>query len=216
MFFFPLTLSILLLGLLTSTFSFADGSANLGLASNYVWRGKTQSNDKIAASGGLDYSADSGFYIGTWASMLSGGSYELDLYGGFSTEVNGVTYDIGIISYQYPNDNDYFNEVYLNLAYSDFAFSMATTFDSKDDSGTEFSSGDLYLSLGYSHEFASEIQWAVTLGHYDFDDDLGDDYTHYNISASKYDFTLAIDTTNNLTSNNDTILSLAYSKTFEF
>jgi len=215
-FFFPLSLSILLFGLLTSTCSFSEGSANLGLASNYVWRGKTQSNDEIAASGGLDYSAESGFYAGTWTSMLSGGSYELDLYGGFSKEVNGVTYDIGIISYQYPNDNDYFNEIYLNLAYSDFVFAMATTFDSKDNLGAEFSNGDLYLSLVYSHEFAYEIQWAATLGHYDFDDDIGDDYTHYNISASKHDFTLALDTTNNLTSNNDTILSLAYSKTFEF
>jgi uncharacterized protein (TIGR02001 family) len=213
---FPLTFSILLLGLLTSTCSFSEGSANLGLASNYVWRGKTQSNDKIAASGGLDYSADSGFYAGTWTSMLSGGSYELDLYGGFSKEINDITYDIGIISYQYPNDNDYFNEVYLNLVYSGFSFSMANTFDSKNNSGSEFSSSDLYLSLGYSHELTSGIEWSAILGHYDFDDDFGDDYTHYNISASKYDFTLAVDTINNLTSNNDTILSLAYSKTFKF
>jgi hypothetical protein len=93
---------------------------------------------------------------------------------------------------------------------------MASTIDSKDNSGTEFSSGDLYFSLGYSHDFAYEIQWAATLGHYDFDDVLGEDYTHYNISSSKHDFTQALDTTNNLTSNNDTILSLAYSKTFEF
>jgi uncharacterized protein (TIGR02001 family) len=211
-----LKLTCLFTGVCFSTFTIADSSANLSLSSNYLWRGITQNNDKIAASGGLDYSADSGFYIGTWASTLIGGSYELDLYGGFSKVVNKVSYDIGIINYQYPNENDYFNEVYLNLSYSGFALGIASTFDSKDNNCSEFSNGDLYLSLGYSYDFVSGIELAASIGHYDFDDDLGDDYNHYNISANKYDFTLAVDSTSGLEDNNDTTLTLAYTKTFEF
>ena len=72
--------------------------------------------------------------------------------------------------------------------------------------------GDLYLSLAYSHEFSSGIELAATLAYYDFDDGLGDDYNHYNIRASRNNFTLAIDVTNHLTSDNDTTLSLALFK----
>ena len=79
-----LFLSILCL-LLTSTIQ-AQTSVNIGLTSDYLWRGISQSDKNIAASAGIDYASDSGFYLGSWASTLHSGSYELDLYAGFSTE----------------------------------------------------------------------------------------------------------------------------------
>ena len=36
-------------------------SANLGVASNYIWRGVTQTQDDPAISGGLDYVMENGF-----------------------------------------------------------------------------------------------------------------------------------------------------------
>jgi hypothetical protein len=45
-------------------------SANIGAVSNYMWRGVTQTQDGAAVQGGLDFSHESGFYMGTWASNV--------------------------------------------------------------------------------------------------------------------------------------------------
>lgn len=45
-------------------------SANIGVVSNYMWRGVTQTQDGPAIQGGLDYNHPSGFYVGTWASNV--------------------------------------------------------------------------------------------------------------------------------------------------
>jgi uncharacterized protein (TIGR02001 family) len=49
----------------------AEFAANIGVTSNYVWRGVTQTDDDAAVSGGVDYSHDSGFYAGVWASNVN-------------------------------------------------------------------------------------------------------------------------------------------------
>lgn len=46
-------------------------AANVALVSDYVFRGLTQTNGKPAIQGGIDYSNDSGFYLGTWMSNIS-------------------------------------------------------------------------------------------------------------------------------------------------
>ena len=84
-----------------------DISANVSLASDYVWRGVSQTNEKPAISGGFDYSHDFepvSWYIGTWASNVDpsffGGTHspstELDLYTGF-------TGDVGEFSFRRPH-----------------------------------------------------------------------------------------------------------------
>lgn len=211
----PLKLSWLLLGLFTSTFSYAGNSANFGLASNYLWRGITQSNKNVAESSGLDYSINSGFYMGTWASTLTEGSYEWDLFAGYSFAFNDINYNVGTISYQYPNSNDYFSEVYFNTQFAGIRAGIAYTYASKDNISVAFSRGDLYYSVGYSYDTDYGIALSTTVGYYNFSDALGDDYNHFNISASKSNFTLAIDTTNQLSNHNDTTLSLAWSKSFD-
>ncbi len=45
-------------------------SANIGVVSNYMWRGVTQTQDGAAVQGGLDFTHSSGFYAGTWASNV--------------------------------------------------------------------------------------------------------------------------------------------------
>lgn len=90
-------------------------SYNVGLYSQYVFRGLTQTAEKPAIQGGVDYSHASGFYAGAWASNVSwlgdGGYYnssslELDLYGGFRNTVGdtGLGYDVGLLQYVYPGD----------------------------------------------------------------------------------------------------------------
>ena len=51
--------------------SFAGVSANVGFATDYIWRGMTQTSGDPAMSGGFDYASDGGFYAGIWGSNVS-------------------------------------------------------------------------------------------------------------------------------------------------
>ena len=46
-------------------------TGNVGLFSQYVFRGISQTNEKPAVQGGFDVAHKSGFYAGTWASNIS-------------------------------------------------------------------------------------------------------------------------------------------------
>lgn len=91
-------------------------TGNVGLFSQYIFRGLKQTNGEPAIQGGFDYSHSSGLYAGVWGSNVSwlrdggaynaGGSAELDFYGGFrgSFGKSDFTYDIGLLQYYYPGD----------------------------------------------------------------------------------------------------------------
>lgn len=88
-------------------------SANVGIYSNYVFRGISQTGGDPALQGGLDYSHSSGFYLGTWGSNVgwiedfqgyNSGNVELDVYGGYRGEIGktGLSYDLGAVQYTFP------------------------------------------------------------------------------------------------------------------
>ena len=86
-------------------------SANTFLVSDYFVRGITQTWGKPAIQGGFDFAHDSGVYVGTWASNVSGnqfagGSMEWDFYGGYNYKINDdMTVGVGVIEYYYPGAN---------------------------------------------------------------------------------------------------------------
>ena len=48
-----------------------EASANIGLFSNYMWRGVSQTRNGVALQGGVDITHSSGFYAGTWMSNVN-------------------------------------------------------------------------------------------------------------------------------------------------
>ena len=46
-------------------------TGNVGIYSQYIFRGLTQTDRKPALQGGFDFAHESGFYVGTWASNVS-------------------------------------------------------------------------------------------------------------------------------------------------
>ncbi|MCW8918346.1 MAG: TorF family putative porin [Gammaproteobacteria bacterium] len=176
-----------------SSAAMAEVAMNVGATSNYIWRGVTQSADLAAVSGGMDYTQESGFYLGAWTSSLAGGEYELDIYGGFGGEAGGFGYDVGLLSYQYPVSETYFNEVYFNGSFNIVSFGAAYTFGSDDDDTATFSEGDIYYYVGLESEVSEGITLGATAGAYSFDNDSDADYSHFKVSVSKSDFTLAIE-----------------------
>ena len=102
---------VLLAVLLAAGFSMAQAevTGNLGLTSDYRFRGISQTQNAPAVQGGVDYAHESGLYIGNWNSSVSslmytnGAGVESDLYAGFKKDVyNGLTIDLGSYNYFYP------------------------------------------------------------------------------------------------------------------
>jgi uncharacterized protein (TIGR02001 family) len=116
------------------TFALADDAPaaspityNIGVVSDYRYRGLTQSKFHPAVQGGVDY-AQGPFYVGTWLSSISwvkdsmkaynnanadvegftpvstsGAPVEWDLYGGTKGDIikDTLTYDVGVLAYVY-------------------------------------------------------------------------------------------------------------------
>ncbi|WP_367142951.1 TorF family putative porin, partial [Brevundimonas sp.] len=78
---------------------------NLGVTSDYVFRGYSQTSEDPAVFGGVDLTIGS-FYAGAWASNVDFGDEtdaEIDLYGGFRSEIAGFAVDIGGVGYFYAS-----------------------------------------------------------------------------------------------------------------
>lgn len=175
----------------------AELSANIGLTSDYMWRGVTQNGHEAAISGGVDFSHESGFYAGLWTSSLggAGAGAEVDLYGGIGGEVaTDFSYDLGLIYYAYPSGKNLnFTELYGSLSYGPVTGGVAYTVDS--DWGIP--DNDLYYYVSASTEVVDTWTVGGTVGRYDKDaGGSANDYTHYQLDITKSagdfgDFTLS-------------------------
>lgn len=99
-----------------------SGSATI--ASDYRFRGVSQSDQQMAVQGGITIAHESGLYVGTWASNLAGwgtfggANMELDLIGGYKAKLaDNATLDVGLTWYMYPGgaDKTDFAEPYAKL-----------------------------------------------------------------------------------------------------
>ena len=100
-------------------------SGSVGLFSQYIFRGLTQTDRDPALQGNFDINHSTGLYLGMWGSNVSwlrdqygvgnqnlnnatfyksGGSLEIDIYGGFKSEIGktGLGIDLGALQYYYP------------------------------------------------------------------------------------------------------------------
>lgn len=78
---------------------------NIGAASDYVFRGISQTDEGGQVFGGADLTAGK-FYAGTWLSNVdfnNGTTMEYDLYAGYKPTVGPVAMDLGVIYYGYGN-----------------------------------------------------------------------------------------------------------------
>jgi uncharacterized protein (TIGR02001 family) len=99
-------------------------SANVGVVTDYRYRGISQTRLKPALQGGADLAHKSGFYLGVWASSIKwikdaggGSDAEIDVYGGYKFEAGPVGLDIGFLTYNYEsnrlNPNADTQEIYV-------------------------------------------------------------------------------------------------------
>lgn len=89
-------------------------SWNLGVTSDYIFRGISQNRRDPAAQGGVDMTYGI-FYAGIWGSDINFGrngdgtavgNVEVDVYAGIKPVLGPVTFDLGVISYNYLGGKD--------------------------------------------------------------------------------------------------------------
>lgn len=207
-------LSIAVLSVLAApTISFAEDatsphsvSYNVGLFSQYIFRGLTQTDSHAALQGGVDYAHDSGFYLGAWASNISwltdGGTYdsssiEIDVYGGYGAEFgdSGIGYDVGVLQYIYPGDpktatgkanRAETTELYAGISYgwvsAKYSYSVTDTFGFTDSDGSWYAEVGLDVPVGNTGMTAS-----AHVGRQEFDGSGNDasDYTDWKLGLAK-------------------------------
>lgn len=189
-------------------------TGNIGIVSDYLFRGISQTEGGPAIQGGIDYAHSSGFYVGTWLSSISwvsdtqGGSYptEIDLYGGYRGAINDdFSFDVGAITYNYPgsgrNEESFVKpftaEIYGALTWkwltAKYSYVVSDNFVGWGVPNGAQSDGSSYFELNAAYDLgggwgiSGHVGNQVVQNYESLSDAGGDDasYTDWNIGVTK-------------------------------
>jgi len=180
-------------------------SANVSMATDYIFRGLTQTGHEPAISGGFDYTHASGLYLGTWGSNVSwvseGGyktnsSMELDLYGGYRGSLPAdIGYDVGVITFYYPGDKvagvatPDSTEVYASASWKfltlKYSHAVSKNFVGWVGPNGEKTRNSNYLELNAAYDLGSG--WGISghVGHQKIENLGVADYDDWKVGVSK-------------------------------
>ena len=190
----------------------AQVSGNLGLTSDYRFRGISQSQNAPAVQGGIDYAHSSGFYIGNWNSSVSSSVYtngsgvESDVYAGWKKEIyKGVTLDVGSYNYFYPratttaNTGSNFDtyEGFVGLGLGPVSVKYSRTlgngyFGTADAKGTQYYQADVAYPIAGSkisllaHAGKTNVANNSSLDYIDYNVGLGYNLKGWDLTAKYY------------------------------
>ena len=178
---------------------------NIGLVTDYRYRGIAQGAKNAALQGGVDYTDKSGFYVGTWASTITWikdsatapasakGPVELDIYGGYRGNLSeDIAYDIGGLEYDYVANtlsglpgfaNAITFEVYLALTKG--AFTAKISDSTTNLFGTVASKGSRYLDLSYTFDLGDGVTVVPHVGDQYVAGVNGLSYDDYSVTLNK-------------------------------
>lgn len=176
-------------------------SFNIAGASDYRYRGISQTRLQPALQGGADYTHNpSGWYAGTWLSSIKwtkdaggGGALEWDVYGGKRGEiVKDVSYDVGALAYVYPsnglsrvggfanaNTTELYGQLGYGPAYIKYSHAVSNLFGFVD------SKNSTYVDGGANIEVASGLTLNLHLGHQNVKHSASASYTDWKAGLSK-------------------------------
>ena len=170
----------------------AQVTGNLGLTSDYRFRGVSQTQNAPAVQGGIDYTHSSGFYVGNWNSSVSsdlytnGAGVESDLYAGFKSKFLGFDLDVGSMNYFYPratngtSTNFDTNELYVAVGKGPLTAkvsnSLSNYFGTANSKNSQYYQADIAQPLG-----KSKISLLAHIGRTEVNNNSSLNYTDYNV-----------------------------------
>lgn len=190
-----------------ATASAAGVTANVGLTTDYLFRGVSQTNDAPAIQGGFDYNDPSGFYVGTWESNINfAGSLESDWYFGYNgNATKDLGYTVGYIYYYYPKQSTFspgpnvsFGEINAGLSYKGLSAKVSYSNNFSFETGKA-----VYYDVGYDLSLPQDYGLSFHYGYQTIEDNAAwgtPNYADYSIGLSKswggFDFGLTWTDTN--------------------
>jgi uncharacterized protein (TIGR02001 family) len=162
-------------------------SYNVGVASDYVFRGVSQTQEDPQVFGGVDLAAGK-FYAGTWASNVDFGDKtdaEIDLYAGYKPTLGAASLDFGVIYYGYagaPKGADYGNAEFKaagSIPAGKGALGAAV-FYSPDSFGAADEA--VYYELNGSYPVIDKLSVSAAVGRQTYKG--SGDYTTWNVGAA--------------------------------
>lgn len=188
-------------------------SGNIGLTSDYVFRGVSQTQGGPAIQGGFDYAHSSGLYVGTWASNVAwvstddgagnkffkdNNSMEIDLYGGYRGAAGDLGYDVGVITYYYPGDqiatgaggtDPDTTEVYVGLSWkflsAKYSHTVSDRFVGWSTSTGGKTRGSYYIEMNANYDLGNGWGVLAHVGYQDVKDNDDASYTDWKVGVSK-------------------------------
>jgi uncharacterized protein (TIGR02001 family) len=172
----------------------ADMAYNVGVTTDYRYRGISQSRLQPALQGGADFTSGA-FYLGTWASTIQwikdgGGkaNVEIDIYGGYKGEfAKDAGYDVGVLTYQYPsnglkpsaNTTEIYGALTLGQVTVKYSHAVSNLF------GFAKSTGSGYLDTSLNLELAEGLTLTPHLGYQKVTGNSVASYTDYSLTLAK-------------------------------
>lgn len=154
-------------------------SGNIGVVSQYVYRGGVENNDP-ALQGGLEYAFNNGISVGYWGSTLDydmtdeskDHGIENDLYIAYDHEINqDLSYRLQATSYIYHNGGTVYADNDEKRKTTGFDALAAVTYKELTMSMTVMladvafaNAGDMYISAAYSHALPYEFMLNTSIG----------------------------------------------------
>jgi uncharacterized protein (TIGR02001 family) len=180
-------------------------SFNVGVVSDYLFRGISQTHGDPALQGGVDYAFSNGFYVGAWASTITwvkdytnDGEIEVDLYGGYrGSFAPDWSYDVGVIRYQYPGAGDAnafganpnTTEVYGSVGYKWFSVKYSRAVSSHFVGWYSATGGDTkgsnYLEANATYDLGNGWGLIGHAGHQKVEEFDPASYSDYKIGVTK-------------------------------
>ncbi|PVM84897.1 TorF family putative porin [Caulobacter endophyticus] len=165
-------------------------SYNVGIASDYVFRGVSQTNEDPQVFGGVDLGYGIG-YAGVWASNVDFGaddpSVEIDFYAGVKPTVGTTSFDFAVLYYGYSKDKGLTPGKY---SYTELKAAVVQPIGKATVGGALYYSpkytGDvgssLYYEVNASYPLNDKLSLSGALGKQDYEDTDG--YATWNVGAT--------------------------------
>src|SRR5688572_24888562 len=165
----------------------------LTVASDYVFRGVSQSNEDPTVQAGLDYLHDSGVFAGIFVAHIDypaspfrpdPGDLEIDAYLGYShAAARDWTWDVALLHYDFPDSDSFdyaYQELAANLHYRDRLRVGATVSD--DIRGSDSTGWTSEIEL--RHPLGERFQLSGSIGRYEFERTDWQDYAYWDFGVS--------------------------------
>jgi len=181
-------------------------SYNVGVTSDYRYRGISQTRFQPTLQGGADYADKSGFYIGAWASGIQWikdtgttvgvggikGGLELDIYAGYKGAVGDAAYDVGFLRYEYldnnlakvagfanANTNEVYGAVTYGVVTAKYSHAISNLFGNAD------SKNSYYLDLSANFDLGNGFTLVPHYGYQKVKNVVNASYSDYALTLNK-------------------------------